>query len=149
MLPPATEQLWRRLEKEPLLAGWYLIGGTALSLRIAHRASEDLDFAWPLAGKLPGPALDALIRNLGSEGWRVQRNDDASAYEEFLLAGMSLHDHQQDAKANCRQHRGRARAQIGGGRRDPSLVRHVGQLHKKIDFAKITMARTALKMGQA
>ena len=27
-LSPETNRLWRRLENEPLLAGWYLIGGT-------------------------------------------------------------------------------------------------------------------------
>jgi hypothetical protein len=95
MLPPPTEELWLRLKNEPLLAGWFLLGGTALSLRIAHRISEDLDFAWPQVGKLPRAALETLIRVLGREGWRMERNDDAGAYEEFLLAGMSLH-HQQD-----------------------------------------------------
>lgn len=34
------------------LKGFYLIGGTALSLQIGHRLSEDLDFCkWPLPGK--------------------------------------------------------------------------------------------------
>jgi len=96
MLPPATERLWQRLQSEPLLAGWYLIGGTALSLRIAHRVSEDLAFAWPQGNKLPRPALDALVRSLGNDGWHLERNDNAAAYEEFLLAGTSLHDYQQD-----------------------------------------------------
>lgn len=96
MLPPATERLWQRLQSEPLLAGWYLIGGTALSLRISHRVSEDLDFAWPQEKKLPRPALDALVRSLGNDGWHLARNDAAAAYEEFLLAGLSLLDYQQD-----------------------------------------------------
>lgn len=41
-LPPETARVWQRLESEPLLAGWYLIGGSALALRIGHRQSEDL-----------------------------------------------------------------------------------------------------------
>jgi hypothetical protein len=96
MLPPATERLWQRLQNEPLLAGWYLIGGTALSLRIAHRVSEDLDFAWPQGNKLPRPVLDALVRSLGNDGWHLERSDNAAAYEAFLLAGSNLHDYQQD-----------------------------------------------------
>lgn len=95
-LPPPTERLWRRLENDPLLAGWYLVGGTALSLRIGHRISEDLDFAWPQEKTLPRPTLEVLVRALESEGWHMERNDDARAYEEFLIAGMRLHDYQQD-----------------------------------------------------
>lgn len=95
MLPPETERLWQRLQNEPLLAGWYLIGGTALSLLIGHRQSEDLDFAWP-GKKLPIPLLNRLIGNLQREGWHLERDDDANAYDEFLIAGMSLHDYQQN-----------------------------------------------------
>ncbi len=96
LLPPETERLWKRLESEPLLAGWYLIGGTALALRIGHRQSEDLDFAWPGGGKLPAPRLAALTAMLETEGWTFVRDDDANAYDEFLIAGMSLYDYQQN-----------------------------------------------------
>jgi hypothetical protein len=95
-LPAATARLWHRLEMEPLLAGWYLVGGSALALRIGHRMSEDLDFAWPDGTKLPVPKVDALVRILESEGWTMERKDNAGSYDEFLIAGMSLHDYQQD-----------------------------------------------------
>jgi len=95
-LPAATARLWHRLETEPLLAGWYLVGGSALALRIGHRVSEDLDFAWPEGTKLPVPKVDALVRILGSEGWSMERKDHAGSYDEFLIAGISLHDYQQD-----------------------------------------------------
>jgi Nucleotidyl transferase AbiEii toxin, Type IV TA system len=95
-LPPETERLWRRLEHEPLLAGWYLIGGTALGLLIGHRQSEDLDFAWPVGGKLPVHVLSQLITNLDLNGWQLKRDDDPNAYDEFLIVGMSLHDYQQN-----------------------------------------------------
>jgi len=78
-LPPETERLWRRLESEPILAGWYLIGGTALSLLIGHRQSEDLDIAWSGGGKLPVQLLNKLMASLNSEGWRLERDDDAAA----------------------------------------------------------------------
>jgi hypothetical protein len=38
------------------LAGFVLIGGSALALHIHHRISEDLDFAWPY-GQLTGESL--------------------------------------------------------------------------------------------
>lgn len=39
----STLELLRNLQAEPLLSGTRLVGGTALSLQIGHRESEDLD----------------------------------------------------------------------------------------------------------
>ena len=41
---PATLDLIYTLQKDPLLNGFYLVGGTALSLQIGHRISIDIDF---------------------------------------------------------------------------------------------------------
>lgn len=99
MLPPETQRLWDRLQAEPLLAGFVLVGGTALSLRIAHRLSEDLDFMFE-RDHLPRPRLDQLVRCLADEGIVLQRNDDPAAVDEFEVAGMDLHRYQQDFVAN-------------------------------------------------
>ena len=40
---PGTLELLRRLQAEPLLGNARLVGGTALSLQIGHRKSDDLD----------------------------------------------------------------------------------------------------------
>lgn len=90
-LPPATRAIWRRLENEEALRGFILVGGTALSLRIGHRESEDLDFAFPDM-KLPTRRLEVLKKKF--PGWTP--NDNPSSYDEFLNAGMSLHEYQQD-----------------------------------------------------
>ena len=90
-LPPATRAVWRRLENEEALRGFILVGGTALSLRIGHRVSEDLDFAFP-GINLPSGQLAALRKKFA--GWKS--NDNPASYDEFLNAGMSLHDFQQD-----------------------------------------------------
>jgi hypothetical protein len=95
LLPPATANLWKQLEQEPALGGFYLLGGTALALRIRHRQSEDLDFAWPEL-RLPRGSIDALVRKLETEGWTLERDDCENSYDEFLNAGMDLHDYQQD-----------------------------------------------------
>jgi len=58
LLPEATRALWLKLRDEPLLKGGILIGGTALTLRIGHRRSEDLDFAF-LSQRLPNAAFEA------------------------------------------------------------------------------------------
>ena len=41
---PATLDLIYLLQKDPVLDGFYLVGGTALSLQIGHRISVDIDF---------------------------------------------------------------------------------------------------------
>jgi predicted nucleotidyltransferase component of viral defense system len=91
LLPKPTKALWDKLRNEPLLRGSVLIGGTALTLRIGHRQSEDLDFAF-LSEKLPTPIISLLLRKFPD--WT--RNDNTANYEEFLVAGQSLHDYQQD-----------------------------------------------------
>jgi hypothetical protein len=44
-MKPETEALARRLAGESLLGDLLLVGGTALSIYLNHRLSEDLDFA--------------------------------------------------------------------------------------------------------
>jgi hypothetical protein len=117
-LPPETERLWLRLENEPLLAGWYLIGGTALSLLLSHRSSEDLDFAWPGGGKLSLPVISQLTAKLDTEGWHLERDDDQRAYEEFQNAGMRLHDFQQNFIVSA----GGARVKVTFFSPDPPLA---------------------------
>ena len=94
-LPPATAQLWNRLKDAQQLAGFYLIGGSALALLIGHRQSEDLDLAWS-GDRLPRGTLSALVKSLEGHGWSLERDDSPAAYEEFQIAGMDLHDYQQD-----------------------------------------------------
>jgi hypothetical protein len=99
MLPAETQRLWERLQDEPLLRGAVLVGGTALTLRIQHRRSDDLDFLYT-SMRLPGEALTLCVEKLRGEGWRLERDDDPAALEDFEIAGMELHDHQQDFIAN-------------------------------------------------
>ena len=62
MLIEPTARLWTVFKNKPELNGFVLIGGSALALRINHRKSEGLDFAWP-HGKFPREALQELIKN--------------------------------------------------------------------------------------
>jgi len=91
-MPPATALLWELLKKHSALGGFYLIGGTALALRLNHRQSEDLDFAWP-GLRLPKDRVASLVLDLNGEGWRLERCDSEESYDEFLIAGMELHDY--------------------------------------------------------
>ena len=94
-LPPETRRLWERLRQEPLLAGFVLVGGTALTLRIGHRVSEDLDFAC-LDQLLPVRRLTLLGQRLHAHGITLQANQDTAAEQDFIDAGLRLDEHQQD-----------------------------------------------------
>ena len=101
-LPAETRQLWELLADEPLLHGFALIGGTALTLRIGHRLSEDLDFAY-LGERLPKQRLIALGKMLSAKGIRLEEIADASAHVDFLDAGLELADYQQNYLARLPQ----------------------------------------------
>ena len=100
-LPHATEEVWNFLKDQPSLGGFILLGGTALAIRIQHRLSEDLDLAW-LGPKLPVAVLQALLHMAKAAGFDFQRNDSEASVEEFAVAGMNIHDYQQDFLANGR-----------------------------------------------
>jgi hypothetical protein len=99
VLLPETERLWTWLSRRPELAGFVLVGGTALTLRIAHRLSEDLDFVLP-AERLPRVRLERLSREATAAGWVVERRQDPVAEAEFADALLDLDDFQQDHLVN-------------------------------------------------
>ncbi len=98
-LPADTRRIWKRLRQESLLKGFVLIGGTALTLRIGHRISEDLDFAY-LGTVLPRRRLALLVNNLHGEGVDLELNQDVAAQDDFINAGLELNDFQQNYLAH-------------------------------------------------
>lgn len=94
-LPADTRRLWERLRQEPLLRGFVLVGGTALTLRIGHRISEDLDFAF-LGASLPRQRLALLAKNLRKDGIDLEPHQDMAAQDDFIDAGLELDDFQQN-----------------------------------------------------
>ena len=70
-MPEATQRNFARLQGDPRLAGFSLVGGTALALQIGHRISEDLDFNI-FGQKLPIRAIDALLDELLAGGCTIE-----------------------------------------------------------------------------
>ena len=70
-MPQATQKNFARLKDDPRLAGFTLVGGTALALQIGHRISEDLDFNI-FGQKLPIKALDGLLDELAAGGAAIE-----------------------------------------------------------------------------
>jgi Nucleotidyl transferase AbiEii toxin, Type IV TA system len=95
VLPPQTNRVWEYLGRSSALAGFILIGGSALSLRIGHRLSEDLDFVFP-ARRLPRDRLTSLLWAALRDGFHFAPDDDEASLEEFACGGLELHDYQQD-----------------------------------------------------
>jgi predicted nucleotidyltransferase component of viral defense system len=93
MLRDDTGKLWEKLKSFPELAGFVLIGGSALSLQIRHRYSEDLDFAWP-HGKLPRAAIDQLIAQVPYPKFVLDQNE--ADEREASDCGLELADYKQD-----------------------------------------------------
>jgi hypothetical protein len=98
-LRPDTRHLWEQLDGDPLLCGFVLIGGTALAMRIGHRVSEDLDFAY-LGDLLPKQRLRQLGEALRNDGLHFELNQDVLAEQEFIDSGLLLEDHQQNYLAD-------------------------------------------------
>ena len=95
-LPAATARVFAHLYAEPLLAGFTLIGGTALSLQIAHRQSEDLDFYYP-AESLPARTLNTALTNARRAGFDVRDMLSPSAISQTRINhAVDLHEWVQD-----------------------------------------------------
>lgn len=84
-IPQATKDILERIKNLPMLHDFYLSGGTALSLLLGHRESEDLDFFiktdfQPLVlqeqllhiGKLENVQIETGTLNLYIEGVKLQ-----------------------------------------------------------------------------
>jgi len=95
MLRPDTERLWRFLQGQSTLGGFVLVGGTALSMHLDHRISEDLDFMIPTP-RLPRHAIEGLKRLSHASGFNFVPNDSPEGFAEFEDTGMDYHDYQQD-----------------------------------------------------
>jgi hypothetical protein len=95
MLRPDTERLWQFLKGQSTLSDFVLVGGTALSMHLDHRISEDLDFMIP-AAKLPRGAIEGLKRVSHASGFNFVPNDSPDGLAEFEDTGMDYHDYQQD-----------------------------------------------------
>lgn len=95
MLRPDTQRLWELLQTCPAMRGFVLVGGTALTMHLGHRISEDLDLMWPTS-RLPEGRVAGLHRWLDERDIPLAANDSAAAIEEFNESGLSLLDYQRN-----------------------------------------------------
>lgn len=94
-LPANTRALWKILSIDKQLGGFVLVGGTALCMRIGHRVSEDLDFAY-LGQTLPRQRIKVFLKSLQKKSIHAQPTIDLAAQDDFIDAGLDLNDYQQN-----------------------------------------------------
>jgi len=87
---PECQQALKLLLNQPLLAGYYLAGGTALALHIGHRISTDLDW-FTSSHLLEAQERDALRLALSKIGtFDVVREQDGQMYTRVAGADVSF-----------------------------------------------------------
>ena len=106
LLPENTKKLWATICSKPVardFSGFILVGGTALSLRIGHRISEDLDFVWAHShpathyDTLPRQAIDKAMYHLRNDfGFHVEKISYPAEEDDFINDGLNLDDFHQD-----------------------------------------------------
>ena len=94
MLPERTENLLRAIDGSPSASDLLLVGGTAMALRIAHRKSADLDFAFG-SQRLPRRKIDKLLDELRANH-DVTPIANVAVEQDFLNDGLDLADYQRD-----------------------------------------------------
>jgi predicted nucleotidyltransferase component of viral defense system len=71
-LSPATREVFLQIAQNPVFKPYILISGTALSMQIQHRLSEDLDFCiWKSDRQPVSIPADFIIRNLNPAYHRI------------------------------------------------------------------------------
>jgi hypothetical protein len=95
MLRPDTQILWDALKDQKALHGFVLAGGTALSMHLNHRLSEDLDFMF-IGAKLPRARILALQKSCSHAGFEFTPNDSVADIQEWEDCGDDLADYQQN-----------------------------------------------------
>ncbi|MFN8207519.1 MAG: nucleotidyl transferase AbiEii/AbiGii toxin family protein [Bacteroidales bacterium] len=93
-ITPATEEVFKKISVLPFLRDYTLVGGTALSLQIGHRLSEDLDFCiWAKSlrnkrvAEVDWPSIRHELEGIG----QLQKMDILGFDQvNFLLDGVKI-----------------------------------------------------------
>jgi predicted nucleotidyltransferase component of viral defense system len=93
-IPDKTRKVFDLFSSEKSLRDFVLIEGTALSIQLHHRLSEDLDFCF-FSEKLNSRELDSLIQKISSSH-QVHLLTPASKITQARINGYKLLDYSRD-----------------------------------------------------
>lgn len=88
-MPKRTRRAYEVLAQDPLMQGFVLIGGTALSIQIGRRLSEDLAF-WLPATSLSKERVDSILSNVGKQGVLCEMATPAWKISQARINGIDL-----------------------------------------------------------
>jgi predicted nucleotidyltransferase component of viral defense system len=129
-LPPATATLLQLMAQHCApLSRFALIGGTALTLHLGHRISEDLDFSFP-APQLDARAIVAMLDTLRALGVTCIDTMPAAEREKSFDEGFDLDESQRNFTA--------VGGPLGEGRVKLTFVIH-GMFRRDIEYLKAVM----------
>jgi len=92
-LAPQTLELIQTLQEEPLLQGFYLVGGTALALQIGHRISVDIDL-FTRNDYDVDDVLNLFIRKYGFQR-SYQRGKTLKGTIDEVMVDLIRHDYEE------------------------------------------------------
>jgi len=98
-LPKNTKAVFDYFCEEQLLQNFTLIGGTAMSLQVGHRLSEDLDF-WLPSKELNKAEISSIIRNAQNQGFNAELAMSGDKLIAAKINGIDVLLYSQDYKIN-------------------------------------------------
>ncbi len=108
-LADKTNKIFEAFSKLNCLKGYTLIGGTALSLQIGKRLSEDLDFCkWLVSLKKDRPIVDwpVIEKELETVGAIESRNILGFEQVNFIVDGVKVSFIAKQGNSWCNEDRG-------------------------------------------
>lgn len=94
-MPEQTFKLFQKISNLNGLNDFVLVGGTALSIHLHHRLSEDLDFCATNGLELNRKEITRLLNSLEESGSTIVDIISTADEQEFLISGDDIREHHQ------------------------------------------------------
>jgi len=91
-MPKSTKVVFEALSKIELMSRWTLVGGTALSMYLYHRHSEDLDFFINTnnLSSYHNDDIDIILEQLVGQGHQVEVMTADNSHANFYVSGVKV-----------------------------------------------------------
>ncbi len=94
-MPTLTKNLFLDLNKIEEISNWNLVGGTALSIYLQHRTSQDLDFflTHPFIDKKTIRSIDLILSKLSDLKWDISSELNEENQRDYNIGGVRVTFH--------------------------------------------------------
>lgn len=94
-MPKNTQAIFQKISSLGGVKDFVLIGGTALSLHLKHRLSEDLDFCSTTGLTLNKNQINNIINHLKDSGSNIEQVISIKDKQDFEISGEDIMDYHQ------------------------------------------------------